>query len=59
MALFCYNWKLAIACLWGVPVAFALLFGSRSLAKKNSEITKAAGLHRPGAFKERAHRAPG
>ena len=44
IALFCYNWKLAIACLWGVPVAFALLFGSRKLAKKNSEITKAAGI---------------
>ena len=44
VALFCYNWKLAIACLWGVPLAFALLFGSRKLAKKNSEITKAAGI---------------
>lgn len=44
VGLFIYNWKLAIACLWGVPVAFALLFGSRKLAKKNSEITKAAGI---------------
>ena len=44
VVLLCYNWKLAIACLWGVPVAFALLFGSRKLAKKNSEITKAAGI---------------
>ena len=44
VGLFCYNWKLAIACLWGVPVAFALLFGSRKLAKKNSEVTKAAGI---------------
>lgn len=42
--LLCYNWKLALACLWGVPVAFALLFGSRKLAKKNSEVTKEAGL---------------
>ncbi|MCR4951644.1 MAG: ABC transporter ATP-binding protein/permease [Solobacterium sp.] len=42
--LFCYNWKLAIACLWGVPVAFALLFGSRKLAKKQAEITKKAGI---------------
>lgn len=40
-----YNWRLAIACLWGVPVAFALLFGSRSLAKKNSEVTKAAAVN--------------
>ncbi len=42
--LFAYNWKLALACLWGVPVAFALLFGSRELAKRHSEITKAAGV---------------
>ena len=44
VGLFIYNWKLAVACLWGVPVAFALLFGSRKLAKKNSEVTKAAGI---------------
>ncbi len=42
--LFAYNWKLALACLWGVPVAFALLFGSRKLAKRHSEITKAAAV---------------
>ncbi len=42
--LFICDWRLAIACLWGVPVAFALLFGSRSLAKKNSEITKKAAV---------------
>ena len=44
LVLFVYNWKLALACLWSVPVAFALLFGSRKLAKRNSEITKAAGV---------------
>ena len=44
IALIAYNWKLALACLWGVPVAFALLFGSRKLAKRNSEITKAAAV---------------
>ena len=42
--LFAYNWKLALSCLWGVPVAFALLFGSRSLTKRRSEITKAAAV---------------
>ena len=42
--LFAYNWKLALACLWGVPAAFALLFGSRKLAKRHSEITKAAAV---------------
>ena len=25
--LFIYDWRLAISCLWGVPVAFGLLFG--------------------------------
>ena len=44
VVLFAYNWKLALACLWGVPVAFGLLFGSRKLAKKHSEITKAAAI---------------
>lgn len=39
-----YNWKLAIACLWGVPVAFALLFGSRKLTERSSQITKAAAI---------------
>ncbi len=39
-----YNWRMALACLWGVPVAFGLLFGSRKLAKRNSELTKAAGI---------------
>ena len=39
-----YDWRLAIACLWGVPVAFALLFGSRKIAERSSEVTKAAAL---------------
>lgn len=39
-----YNWKLAVACLWGVPVAFALLFGSRKLTARSSQITKAAAI---------------
>ena len=38
------NWRMALACLWGVPVAFALLFGSRKLTRHNSEVTKAAGV---------------
>lgn len=44
VGLFVYNWKLALACLWGVPVAFTLLFGSRKLNKRRSEITKAAAV---------------
>jgi len=35
-----YDWRMALACLWGVPVAFALLFGSRNLHKKKSEELK-------------------
>ena len=38
------DWRMALACLWGVPVAFALLFGSRTLTKRYSEITKTAGI---------------
>ena len=44
VALLAYDWRLALACLWGVPVAFALLFVSRKLAKRNSEISKAAAI---------------
>ena len=45
VALFAYDWRLALSCLWGVPVAFALLFGSRKLAASHAEKTKAAALH--------------
>ena len=44
LCLLFYDWRLAIACLWGVPVAFGLLFGSRKLAERSSEATKAAAL---------------
>lgn len=44
VVLFAYDWRMAIACLWGVPVAFALLFGSRTLSKRISEISKKAGI---------------
>ncbi len=43
--LFIYNWEMALACLWGVPVAFLLLFGSRRLAGRKSEMTKAASIN--------------
>lgn len=42
--LLAYNWKLAIACLWGVPVAFGLLFGSRKLTDNYARSAKAQGL---------------
>ena len=35
-----YDWRMALACLWGVPVAFALLFGSRKVYRKQSEKLK-------------------
>lgn len=38
------DWRLALACLWGVPVAFALLFGSRKVFEAYSKKAKAAGL---------------
>jgi len=44
IGLFIYDWQMAIACLWGVPVAFILLFGSRRMTKRNSEITKTASV---------------
>ena len=40
-----YNWKLTIACLWGVPVGLGLLFGSRRLAAKKAEETKIAAIN--------------
>ena len=44
VCVFCYDWRMALACLWGVPVAFILLFGSRRLNKRASEVTKEAGI---------------
>ena len=39
-----YDWRLALACLWGVPVAFGLLFGSRKLTEHQAEQTKHAAV---------------
>ena len=39
-----YNWKMGLACLWGVPVAFALLFGSRRVFAAYSRQAKASAL---------------
>ena len=39
-----YDWRLALACLWGVPVAFSLLFGSRKLTERQAERTKRAAV---------------
>jgi len=42
--LFAYDWRLAIAVLWGVPVAFILLFGSKKMSERNAEKTKRASV---------------
>lgn len=39
-----YDWRLTIACLWGVPVAFGMLFGSRKLTERQAERTKRASV---------------
>lgn len=44
VCLLVYDWRLALACLWGVPVAFGLLFGSRKLAERASRQTKKAAV---------------
>ncbi len=44
VCLFVYDWRLAIACLWGVPVAFGLLFGSRKITSRSAERTKKAAV---------------
>ena len=44
VCLLVYDWRLAIACLWGLPVAFGLLFGSRKIAARNAERTKKAAV---------------
>ena len=42
VSLIIYDWRMALACLWGVPVAFALLFGSRKVHRRQSEEHKKA-----------------
>ena len=44
IGLLTYDWRLTIACLWGVPVAFGLLFGSRKLTGRSAERTKRAAV---------------
>ena len=52
VCLLCYDWRLALACLWGVPVAFGLLFGSRKLSGRQAERTKRAAVRVSDAMQE-------
>ncbi len=44
IVLIVYDWRLAIACLWGVPAAFGLLFGTRKFTANSAERTKKAAV---------------
>ena len=44
VCLLVYDWRLTIACLWGVPGAFSLLFGTRKISARASERTKKAAV---------------
>ena len=44
VCLLVYDWRLTIACLWGVPVAFGLLFGTRKISARASVRTKKAAV---------------
>lgn len=52
VCLLVYDWRLAVACLWGVPVAFGLLFGSRKIAARNAERTKKAAVRVSNGIQE-------
>lgn len=42
--LFFMDWRMALASLWSVPVAFLLLSGSRRMTRRNTEQSKNAAL---------------
>ena len=44
VCLLVYDWRLTIACLWGVPEGFGLLFGTRKISARASERTKQAAI---------------
>ena len=44
VCLLVYDWRLTIACLCGVPVAFGLLLGTRKIPARASDRTKQAAV---------------
>ena len=52
VCLLVYDWRLTIACLWGVPVAFGLLFGTRKISARASERTKQAAIRASDGIQE-------
>lgn len=52
VCLLAYDWRLMLASLWGVPVAFGLLFGARRLASRCAERTKQAAVRVSGGIQE-------
>ena len=44
VSLFIYDWRLALAALWSVPVAFGLLFGLRNITSSTQKKARAAAL---------------
>lgn len=39
-----FDWRLAIACLWGVPVALAAIAASHRSMVRSAEVTREAGV---------------
>ncbi len=52
ICLLIYDWRLAIAALWAVPVAFLLLFGTRRISQRRAQIQKAASLEVSDSIQE-------
>lgn len=44
IALIAFNWRMGIAVMWSVPVAFSLLFGLRKVCSKSAEESRADAL---------------
>ncbi|MBE6466721.1 ABC transporter ATP-binding protein [Denitrobacterium detoxificans] len=44
ICLFAMDWRMALACLWAVPVAFALLFGSHNSTTRTSAEAREAAV---------------